>query len=105
MWKEAQWARKGPVNLNVKSHLSSSSHVSHSRQSVKKSWYIFEKQNLIVLCLQCLLYSFRLPLQHYFHVFYRLLFSHIENDCPYFEGIPIIAVCLPTTERVVAMIN
>ena len=37
MWKEAQWARKGPVNLNVKSHLSSSSHVSHPRQCVKKS--------------------------------------------------------------------
>ena len=36
MWNEAQWARKSPVNLNVKSHLSSSSHVSHSRQSVKK---------------------------------------------------------------------
>ena len=41
MWKEAQWARKSPVNLNVKSRLISSSHVSHSRQSVKKpggSW-------------------------------------------------------------------
>ena len=37
MWKEAQLARKSPVNLNVKSHLISSSHVSHSRQSVKKS--------------------------------------------------------------------
>ena len=37
MWKEAQWARKSLVNLNVKSHLSSSSHISHSRQSLKKS--------------------------------------------------------------------
>ena len=30
MWKEAQRARKSPVNLNVKSHLCSSSHVSPS---------------------------------------------------------------------------
>ena len=37
MWKEAQLARKSPVNLNVKSHLSLSSHVSHSRQSVLQS--------------------------------------------------------------------
>ena len=35
--EEAQWARKSPINLNIKSHLISSSHASHSRQSVKKS--------------------------------------------------------------------
>ena len=34
MWKKAQWARKSPVDLNVQSHLISSSHFSHSRQSV-----------------------------------------------------------------------
>ena len=37
MWKEAQWPRKSPVNLNVKSHLRSSSHVSPSRSPVSKS--------------------------------------------------------------------
>ena len=35
MWKEAQWARKSPVSLIVQSFLISSSHISHSRLSVK----------------------------------------------------------------------
>ena len=34
MWKEPQWARKSPVNLNVKSHLSSSvTSATHDRPS------------------------------------------------------------------------
>ena len=38
MWKEAQWARKSRVNLNVKRHLSSSSHVSEDQSLTTKMY-------------------------------------------------------------------
>ena len=39
MWKEAQLARKSSVGLTVESGLISSSHVSHSRESVLEVYF------------------------------------------------------------------